>query len=856
VLIATPAIAEQAEVCRLAITLANTRWQALPREVERVYVGPDDRTWYVVQRTGPALSIPAIKRHIEREFRQKSPQVSGVKLTLFEPSGRVWFYSPADSALLGYDGKEWIEYAIADRGVWPYGLCLTRGGCTLGAVNRYAGGAAWFVGNHGVYRFDGKTWAHQRIAGDDPRARQSAQLAISSDGQAAAACCFGDRSIWLFRNGRWDVQPVQVSRSVIDLAMSDARTLWYVDTDGLQRMSLSAEEKVREKLLALADDSEEVWQRAAAELKAMGPAIGPQCEKVLREFPAAQQDRRLKLQYRLRLALKSGEIPPLTAGQPRVTSFGAARVYWPCRMFQDHAGRVYVAAKQIEDDRSRTGPGLAILDANRARILWEKDGEKPLPGLGSLEGSPIASAAGNQLWWPTTASEGQILLLDLGRDKIVDTARLPNRLWLEAVGNDGRLFIRVSSRSFTSPEALMVYTPDAPDARTALPAVGSPLKNSAFAIADDGAVWAVHPDQGLVRFHNRQWQRLAEQPEGYIRAMLAGTDGVVAVRAGVGHYLSDTLFYRGNQKIIACTLDSLTKRAGDVLKKAFGANSPAFAGRWRQNPGWQFVADRQGNIWSADESGNFVVQSGDQLLSPTTEPLIDNGVLQVRISCLMPVGDGRKVYAADFERNLAFLGEVENSRLRFTPMPPIQGPSRLCTMRDTDGCLWILAGSGSSDGSGGRVASPTIFRIGHEGVVEKLEMNARPCLVDRAGNVWLGHVSRDSTPSCSVWRQGKLVQDIAIPELDSGMFLVSDRPGSVYALTCMGLQHLVADAPNFDHYRLDKVYSIDDVVGEITALEYSKLGCLLLAARTTSPQSFSLYTVALPNPDNSADVMR
>ena len=59
-------------------------------------------------------------------------------------------------------------------------------------------------------------------------------------------------------------------------------------------------------------------------------------------------------------------------------------------------------------------------------------------------------------------------------------------------------------------------------------------------------------------------------------------------------------------------------------------------------------------------------------------------------------------------------------------------------------------------------------------------------------------------------------------------FLFSDRPGSVYAQTVSGLQQLVADGPDFDFYRLHKVYPVEGISGQALSKAYSKHGYLAI----------------------------
>src|SRR4051794_16232640 len=99
----------QEPVAQPAPSLANVRWQSLPRGVENVFVGPDGRTWYQWDTRAPSgqRTVASVKRQIEKEFHNASPRIEDLHFVLFEPGGRVWFSFRSNShmMLLGYDGK-------------------------------------------------------------------------------------------------------------------------------------------------------------------------------------------------------------------------------------------------------------------------------------------------------------------------------------------------------------------------------------------------------------------------------------------------------------------------------------------------------------------------------------------------------------------------------------------------------------------------------------------------------------------------------------------------------------------------------------------------------------------------------
>jgi hypothetical protein len=73
------------------VELQDVLWQFLPDEIEAVFVGPDDRTWYQLHHPSvEKRALADIRRNIEDQFSQASPQFFGSKPVLFETNGRVW----------------------------------------------------------------------------------------------------------------------------------------------------------------------------------------------------------------------------------------------------------------------------------------------------------------------------------------------------------------------------------------------------------------------------------------------------------------------------------------------------------------------------------------------------------------------------------------------------------------------------------------------------------------------------------------------------------------------------------------------------------------------------------------------
>jgi len=835
-------LANEGDTPRLDIALQNVRWQPLPKEVRCVSVAPDGRAWLVRGWPSPASSVADVKKHIESEFKQSMPQLRNVQPLLFEPGGRIWFgiingESPQGVSLLGYDGRQWVEYA-AKLNHQLFGECLTQGAFILPAAHRYVGNAAWFVGSREILRYDGKTWQEQLVTSPNDQSSGMVRLATSPNGQTAAAWTMNQRQVWLYQQGRWSKEPLNLDNlnfQLHDLAITDAGRLYLWNGHQLRILAIdevmektSAVEKAKdgfsEKIRALADDRAETWQRAFEDLKAMGLSISPKIEKLLNESSSSESPDRLKLQYRLRTLLQALRSLPPDAPTSGLTTIGDFRLSHVAAIRQDAAGHIFIQANIIDNERRGANRnGLLMVDAGGAvRSFADVD----LTGLYAVQ--PVLTVK-DQIWWQCTGPTMRPRALDLNTEKWIASIPGLQNLVLHAATPDGRLFVSNDNNS-----TIMVYTPGASENRATLHGDKITLNGPAFAVADDGAIWTTRDVKGLTRFDGQKWQPQADQPPCAANWITAGAQGVVFVRSNNIGYL-----YQGDKKIDSGTLPSLLEKNRDLVCRAFGPGSPAFDYRRQSEQNWRFAADRQGNIWYSTGEGNLSILTGKRRRSAwqSSRP-IDKQIFHVK--GLVPLGDGSKICIAGWPRNNPgqerfVIGEINGDNIKTTLLPQ---QSVFGTLRDTENCLWISGGA-NIRGS----FTPTIFHLGPEGVLEERQQHCRPILADAAGNVWLDLISTDAV---RLWRNKNWDREIPIPGLLSRTLLVSDRPGSVYVPTIMGLQHLVAAGPSFDHFQLDKVYSLDDAEGELLGFEYSKTGGLVLVTRTqNSPPKHFLYRFAL-----------
>ena len=95
-----------------------------------------------------------------------------------------------------------------------------------------------------------------------------------------------------------------------------------------------------------------------------------------------------------------------------------------------------------------------------------------------------------------------------------------------------------------------------------------------------------------------------------------------------------------------------------------------------------------------------------------------------------------------------------------------------------DGTIWMTSYTGGQYGAS---------QADETGVRQDLRNIGYPVLLDEAGNLWaveLRGITRDHVNVC---RNGKVVQHLQVPQLTDAGFLISDRPGSVYARTTLAI---------------------------------------------------------------------
>src|SRR5207237_7329727 len=97
-------------------------------------------------------------------------------------------------------------------------------------------------------------------------------------------------------------------------------------------------------------------------------------------------------------------------------------------------------------------------------------------------------------------------------------------------------------------------------------------------------------------------------------------------------------------------------------------------------------------------------------------------------------------------------------------------------------------------------------------------------------NVWLAAMDKGHPLSHFwVWREGQVVQELTIPNADAMQTIFSDRPGSVFVCTGLGLHHLVAEDDGMGKpFQLQQTYTFPSVSSTLFSCPYSDLAGLVL----------------------------
>lgn len=820
------------------IRLRPVLWQALPEQVRAAFVGPGDRAWYQLCHPARREDLPTVRRIIRREFPRKAPQLFGCRPALFEPGGRVWFLTHSGRSLLGYDGTEMIE-VHAEEGHFFVGNCPNHGRVSRAGCNLFVHGRAFFVESHGVVCVAGERRSTVQFTEGRPSAPYPVLLR-EPDGRGVTAWHpgAGGAAVWRWRGGKWTKLdlPGGIDRAKVEAAAPVADGLWLFLRNGtafFHHYEPVLPAAFRRLLEQLGAEAYRDRKRATEQMAALGTPVLEYARDALK----TTDDPEVRL--RLREVIES-----VTAEGDAVAQFGPYRLKKPSLGLFDGAGRLYVTAEEIGTGGKSLGQGVLVADGKGGfQVVASPAVPTRWRSNHSEDSGPLVLRPGSLVWLPRCGADPRPRLLDIERKQVTDVLPDPSVHWLHAVKWDGTVF--AGRREPTQPwgQPVMVYQPGARDDRNLLRATGIEIKDSdLFHVASDGTVWTQAPGRGPVRFDGKAWAGVAGLDDlRSVRGFVAGDDGAMILVASDG-----------------CALvmgERVTRRA--TLRELVAACSDDVARRFKRTHGseWMSVAaDRAGNIWVRETRKLSVLVEGRWLEAAGL--LRDAGSRTGEIEHLSLCGDGSRVYMTDFmmvhSRGRSFFGEVVGGRLIFSKAPHTNERAVMhLGVRDRAGALWVPGSVRGSRGTCDWISGQLALRITEKGVVQKLKSAGWARLVDQSGNVWLGSVRGKAATTFNIWRDGRIAHALTVPGAHERSVLFSDRPGSVFVWTKLGLQHLLAKDPRDPRsFALGKLYSIEGIDGHSIRAAYSPLGYFLLGAYSDQGgRRYSLHMVPLPKGD-------
>ena len=830
----------------------NIQWQALPRILSHVNIGPDGRTWFQFCRDdwqresgltydrkthwytgGPTLE--QIKANIESEFSQPAPHIYGMRVALFEPGDRVWFCSPWERLLLGYNGETWItkELEGIDRVSDPQRYtCSNRNGLIDSYCNRYAGGVCWFLTALGVYRYDGENWTFLDV---DERIRSLFRLEISPNGKFAVVRRHASPDIWIWRNNEWNEYRLPLEDPMIPTeqwTVRDDESIWIIGRNlPLTRLALSRDEN-QEKLettptpmtweggtsiiepFSMSRDShgrlyvasEEILQGNNAPFSGVVVSEGDRIIRIIRgpEFSNAWDA--VVVQW------------PLGIEANRDTIFeGADSIYLSGRRVRLLDGKPYHAAPKEQPARSipfrRSGSGPFL--------------QRPLQPYAQSYGRQIiyndiqaVGAEGNAYFYTFHAGYQPWCVYDTDAPPRPSLEVIEKEGYICAVSGSGAVWLtapeggprydwygrRVPARSL-----IPLYDPRTKEGQEHWDSY-QPIPKTQLTYFDQG------------EWHIVAWEEYFEKKDDWIRL-----DRVVRLTPGAGNYIiaetrDEFILIQGTDVLDHGDVFELVKRQRKRICEAFGPEAP------QQNA---FLAGNdKGHIWYMDRSTDRTLYVlVDEEWIDCREIMIEAGSKYGQAEDFIPFCENERILTGDHIPNSegrAFFATVENGAPRFEETyRGGRNEAKLPALPLPNGELWLSVVNGFQPRVNGMEfgdqAAVRFDRNGRES--ERVVNSGFPILFDPLGGLWLGGIRGSvSLNAYNILNDGA-IRRLNIPGQFNDQYVTSDtirtycdRPGSLYVQTVEGLLHLVMDENEPSGYRFEETYSLLGIGDELHSL--------------------------------------
>ena len=799
-------VARAEELALQPPVLRDVMWQVLPGSIQTVYVGPDGRMWWAFRspdgtRDGQLrdedlpLSVDEIRRRIEAQFHERSPILCGAGIELFEPGGRVWFTLYGSRSLWGYDGTRWIEHAPAStpENEWFVGGCPNHGSRGDDGNNIVYRGKAFFIASRGIHCLDLQTeeWSYQHFAdvySNKHNYRYPIQLVAEPDGQGLLAQY--STNFW-----RWT------------------------------------------------DDAG--WEKPSARTMQLRSSVDQFAPAIVHGHKGVW----VKLHDRMKFLTYDGteELePPNVIGE---ITFGLnkARI-----LHYSSNGSTHMLAEEVFEAGKKIGRAILTFDKDGGLSVTPLAGDEFAKtwGAGFGHQRPVEVPGSGDIWFPGH-NEGQHgCLFSPGEKRVIASLPDSRYCFFHAIADDGTLFTEVSNRQDPDSSPIVAYRPGAKDDRVVLKPERRAISGEVLGaqkIALDGTIWANDVNGKVIRFDGKEWRSVAGLANA--KWFLPG-NGVMLMEAKGGFHL-----VAGEQVYSDATLEGLLgKRHGEVAAAFIGRGAEVCEMYLSRT---MLTADKTGNLWLL-RNGKVKVLVDDTWID-TSAAVKELQEYEVGFQMLASVGDSSRVYMSDLalgHRNgCSLYGEIEDGQPAFMPAPCCAGEAdrwyHYPVLHDRVGALWvpgIIARDCDNGACNYLIAGFEVHRLTEHGSVQTLIEKGWPLLCDKAGNVWLQSTNTLRQDEFSIWADGRVAHAMTIPFASThNTWLISDKPGSVYAWTLAGLQHFVAEDPQEPaRYLPEETYAVDGVDGLIADVGYSDLGYVVVFSQMEYPSRHFVNLIRLP----------
>ncbi len=339
-------------------------------------------------------------------------------------------------------------------------------------------------------------------------------------------------------------------------------------------------------------------------------------------------------------------------------------------------------------------------------------------------------------------------------------------------------------------------------------------------------LWAALETGGIARFDGTTWTPLFGDTKQRTQ-FFAGKNGEVLA------YQSKT-FSLGNgiDSVSGGNLDQLIQqnalRFSTAFRAPFDPNLFATAvpntydSRLKQSPSqpaqdsWSIAADNSGRIWLTINRTLRVLDKGEWIDAHWPDDNTAPGP-----SLVIPVGDGSKMYVWTRQTTTpakpgmaepqAYLATFKVGAVAFSAAPSrTQSAAAPRFFVDGDQALWIIRTPTPPPGTG-QPLHVDVQRLGTSGILDNFTLQSPPLLLDHSGIVWLAPVNGRT----DLWKNGKLIGSVTVPGATNGAKIFSDKAGSIWYWTPLGLHHLTSTRPETADYQVGDPLFVADAQGNI-----------------------------------------